>query len=52
MADTTAADCLQSNLLQLAPKIIGITEKRNLTSEKAKKLLLLCQPSEIDDDNQ
>jgi hypothetical protein len=52
MADTTAADCLQSNLLQLAPKIIGITEKRNLTSEKAKKLLLLCQPSEIDDESE
>lgn len=49
MADNTAADCLQSNLLQLAPKIIQIAEKKKLT-EEAKKLLLLCKPSEDDED--
>jgi hypothetical protein len=47
-----SSSCLQSNLLQLAPKIIGITERRDFTSEKAKKLLLFCQPSEIDDESE
>jgi hypothetical protein len=36
----------------VSPKIIGITERRDFTSEKAKKLLLFCQPSEIDDDSE
>lgn len=49
MADNTAADCLQSNLLQLAPKVIGIAEKKKLT-EETKKLLLLCKPSEDGED--
>ena len=37
MGDNTAADSLQNNLLQLAPKIIRIAEKRQLPSEEAKK---------------
>jgi hypothetical protein len=51
MANDTAADCLQSNLLQLAPKIIAVAEKRNLALEEAKNLLHLCKATATDDDN-
>ena len=51
MADDTAADSLQINLLQLAPKIIKIAEKRHLASEEAKNLLNLLKPDEMDDDD-
>ena len=51
MADDTAADSLQINLLQLAPKIIKIAEKRQLASEEAKNLLHLLKPDEVDNDD-
>ena len=51
MADDTAADSLQINLLQLAPKIIKIAEKRHLAPEEAKNLLNLLKPDEMDDDD-
>ena len=51
MADDTAADSLQINLLQLAPKIIKIAKKRQLASEEAKNLLHFLKPDEMDDDD-
>ena len=51
MADETAADSLEGNLLELAPKIIKVAEKRKLASEGAKKLLQLCQ-SDGNDENE
>ena len=51
MADDTAADSLQINLLQLAPKIIKIAEKRQLASEEAKNLLHLLKPDEVYNDD-
>ena len=48
MADNNAANCVQENLLELAPKIIMVARKRNLASEEANRLLQLAQPCEDD----
>ena len=43
MADENAAESIISNLLELAPKIIMIAEKRNVSSPEVQKLLGLCK---------
>jgi hypothetical protein len=35
LADENAADCMKHNLLELAPKIISVAEKRNLAAKEA-----------------
>ncbi|CAB4035732.1 Hypothetical predicted protein [Paramuricea clavata] len=42
LADENAADCMKHNLLELAPKIISVAEKRNLAAKEAQDLLQLC----------
>ena len=49
MADENAADCIKQNLLELAPKIISVAEKRKLTAKDALELLEICHPSDDDD---
>jgi hypothetical protein len=49
MADDSAADGLQSNLLQLAPKLVKVAEKRKFKSEEAKSILNLLNISELED---
>ena len=51
MADENAADCMKHNLLELAPKIISVAEKRNLAAKESQELLQLChQPNDADVD--
>ncbi|XP_046842756.1 uncharacterized protein LOC124436825 isoform X2 [Xenia sp. Carnegie-2017] len=45
MADSSAADCIQGNLLEVSPNIIRVAEQRKFVSEEANKLLLLCKPT-------
>ena len=47
MTDENAADSIISNWLELAPNIIMIAEKRNISSPEVQKLLDLykCEPS-------
>ena len=45
MADSTAGDCIKSNLRDLAPKIIAVAKRRNLQIPEVKSLLDLCSKS-------
>ena len=45
MADVKSKEYVSGNLLDLAPKIIKVAEKRSLSSPEAIKLLALCSQS-------
>lgn len=49
MGDENAAGCVEGNLLELAPKVIKVAEKRKLQNDNARKLLQLCQPPKEDE---
>ena len=48
MADEDASSTMQTNLLEMAPKIISIAERRDLKTEEAKKLISLSKPTPSD----
>ncbi len=51
MADENSANCISNTLLELAPKILLVAEKRGLAAKEAKDLLQLYNQSKDGDDD-
>ena len=47
MADENAADSFSSNLLELAPNIIMIAEKRNISSPEVQKFWISVSVNQV-----
>ena len=50
MAEESASDRIQSNLLSIAPKIISVAKSRNLAAKEAQALLVLYDKGADEDE--